>query len=67
MFLGRHGYNILIHKYFQRNENKFISLVLKAKEEKAIHMPQIFLKLYINQSSKQFLLFIYPLFHFSGL
>ena len=32
-FLGGHGFNILIQKYFQRNENTFISLVLKAKPQ----------------------------------
>ena len=48
---------------FQRNENRFISLVLKAKEQKAIQLPYIFLKFYINQFSNQFLLFL----HFSGL
>ena len=29
MFLGGHGFNILIHKYSQRNENRFTSLALK--------------------------------------
>ena len=62
MFLGIHGFNILIH-IFQRDENKFISLVLKAKEQKAIQLPYIFVKFYINQFSNQFLLFL----HLSGL
>ena len=34
-FLGGHGFNILI----QRNEKRFISLVLKPKQQKAIQLP----------------------------
>ena len=45
---------------FQRNEKRFISLVLKAKQQKAILMPY---KFYINQFSNRFLLF----HHFPGL
>ena len=48
---------------FQKNENRFISLVLKAKQQKAIQLSCIFLKFYINQSSNKFLLFL----HFPGL
>ena len=44
---------------FQRNENRFISLVLKAKEQKTIQLPYIFLKFHIDQFSNQFLLFLY--------
>ena len=40
----------------------FTSLVLKAKQQKAIQVPHIFLKFYIK-SSKQLLLFL----HFPGL
>ena len=54
MFLGGHGFSILNHKFFQRSENRFISLVLKAKQQKAIQLPYIFLKFYINQFSNQF-------------
>ena len=43
---------------FQRNENRFISLVLKAKRQKAIQMAYILLKFYVNESSKRFLLFL---------
>ena len=43
---------------FQRNENRFISLVLKAKQQKAIQMAYILLKFYINQCSKEFSLFL---------
>ena len=32
---------------FQRNENRFISLVLKEKEHKAIQLPYNLLKFYI--------------------
>ena len=56
MFLGGHGFNIL------RGLKTVISLVLKAKQQKAIQLPFIFLKFYINQSSNQ-LLFL----HFPGL
>ena len=48
---------------YQRNENKFIKLVLKAKQQKVIQIPFIFLKFHMNQFSNQFLLFL----HFSGL
>ena len=48
---------------FQRNENRFISLVLKAKQQKAIQLSYIFLKFYINQFSNRFLLFL----HFPAL
>ena len=37
--------------------------VLKAKQQKGIQLPFIFLKFYMNQYSNQFLLF----FHFPGL
>ena len=43
---------------FQTNENRFISLVLKAKQQKAIQMAYILLKFYINQYSKEFSLFL---------
>ena len=39
------------NNYFQRNKNRFISLVLKAKQQKAIQLPYIFLKFYVNQFS----------------
>ena len=45
-------------RIFQRNENRFVSLVLKAKQQKPIQMPCSFLKFCINQSSKQLLLFL---------
>ena len=48
---------------FQRNENRFISLVLKAKQQKGIQLPYIFLKFYASQFSNQLLLFL----HFPGL
>ena len=38
-FLGGHNLNILIQRYFQRKENIFINLVLKAKQQKAIQLP----------------------------
>ena len=64
MFLGRHGFNILIHKYFSEEWEQIDQFSLKRKKkQKTIQMPNIFLKFYINQSSKQFLL----LFHFPDL
>ena len=33
MFLGDHGFNILIHKYFSEELERLISLVLKAREQ----------------------------------
>ena len=48
---------------FQRNENRFISLILKTKQQKTIQLPYIFIKFYLNQISSQFLLFL----HFPGL
>ena len=66
MFLGGHGFNILILiilSIFQRNENRFISLVLKVKQQKAIQLSNIFFEVYVNQFSSQFLLFL----HFPGL
>ena len=38
---------LLFISIFQRNENRFISLVLKAKEQKAIQLPYISLKFYV--------------------
>ena len=59
-FLVGHCFNILINfSFFQRNENRFINLVLKAKQQKAIQLSYIFLKFYINQSSNTFLLFLH--------
>ena len=43
---------------FQKNENRFISLALKEKQQKGIQQPYIFLKFYINQFSNEFLLFL---------
>ena len=63
MFLGGRGLNILIHKYFSENEGRFIRLVLKVKQQKAIQLQYISLKFYINKFSNQFLLFL----HFLGL
>ena len=60
MFLGGDGFNILIHSIFQRNENKFIILVLKAKQQKAIQLVYIFLKFFINQFSNQFIFLHFP-------
>ena len=44
MFLGGCGFNILIHKNFLKEWEKIISLVLKAKQEKAIQLTNIFRK-----------------------
>ena len=60
-FFGSRSFNILTD-IFQRNENRFISLVLKAKQQKAIQLPYIFLKFYMNQFSNQF-----SFLHFAGL
>ena len=57
MFLGGHGFNILIHKCFQRDMNRFISLVFKVKQQKANQLPCMFFKFYIDQFFNQFLLF----------
>ena len=51
---------IIVFKYesrrvFQKNENRFVSLVLKAKQRKAIQLPKSFLKFSMNQ----FLLFLH--------
>ena len=43
---------------FQRNENRFIRLVLKAKQLKEIQLSKNFLKFYMNRFSNQFLLFL---------
>ena len=48
---------------FLRNVNRFINLVIKAKQQNGIQLPYIFLKFYMNQFSNQFLLFL----HFPGL
>ena len=40
---------------FQRNENRFISLVLKAKQQNAVQLPLVCLKFVMNQ----FLLYLY--------
>ena len=65
MFLGGHGFNILIHKYYNVSEEReqIYQFSLKSKTAEANQMPCIFLKFYISQSSKQFLLFL----HFPGL
>ena len=64
MCLGGHGFNILIHKYFSEEWEQIYHFSLKSKiREGSSDMPYIFLKFYINQSSKQFLLFL----HFPGL
>ena len=64
MFLGGHGFNILIYNYFLEEwEQIYISLVLKAKQQKAIRLPYIFLIFYMDQFSNQFLLFL----HLPGL
>ena len=45
MFLRDHGCNILIFKsMFQKNENRFHSLVLKIKQQEAIQLPCVFPK-----------------------
>ena len=61
MFLGGHCFNILIHKYFSK-EWEQISLVIKAKQQRAIRLSCIFLKFYINQFSNKF-----SFLHFPGL
>ena len=48
---------------FQENENRLISLSLKAKQQKRIQLSYIFLKFNMNQFTSQVLLF----FHFFGL
>ena len=63
MFLGGCGFNVLIHKNFLKEWEKIISLVLKAKQEKAIQLTNIFCKFQMNQFFNQFLLFL----HFPGL
>ena len=44
MFLRGHDFNTLIKSIFQRIENRFISLVLKAKQQRGIQLSYIFLK-----------------------
>ena len=63
MFLGGHGFNILIHKYLSEEWEQIYQFSFKVKQQKAIQLPYIFLKFYINKSSNQFLLFL----HFRGL
>ena len=61
MFLGGHGFNILI-RIFQRNENKFISLVLKAKQQKAIQLVYISLNFLLINSPINLYFFIFQVY-----
>ena len=43
----------LIQNVFQRNKNRFISLVLKTKQQNPIQPPYSFLQFYVNQLSNR--------------
>ena len=58
-FLGGSGFNILNLRIFRRKYNRFISLVLKAKQQKVIQLPYILSECYINKFSNQFLFFLH--------
>ena len=61
MFLGGHGFNILIYKYFSEECEQIYQFSLKSKTTE--FQIYIFHKFYINKSSNQFVLFL----HFPGL
>ena len=43
----------LIQNIFQRNKNRFISLVFKTKQQNPIQQPYSFLQFYMNQLSNR--------------
>ena len=58
MFLGGRSFNILTQIFlFQWNENKFISLVLKPKQQKTIQLPYIFFRFYDSIIQSIFVIF----------
>ena len=62
-FLGVMVLTFWFISIFQRNENRFFSLVLKPKEQKAIHLSYIFHKFYlINPPISFCYFFIFPVY-----
>ena len=57
-FFTGHGFDILIQKYF--SNEWFVNLgLIKVKQQEGIQLPSVFQKIYMNQFSNQFSLFLH--------
>ena len=60
MFLGGHGFNILIRKYFSEEWEQIYQFSLKSKTTEGNSAGIYFLKFFINQFSNQFIFLHFP-------